>query len=53
MVKFRSLAVPGHSIGLTATLFDHAGAGLVCHVAAPEDGRTPSPVLQTGREKMM
>jgi len=38
----RSVAVPGHSNARTATRFGQTDAGLLCHVAAPGDGRTPA-----------
>ena len=36
------MAVPGHSNARTATRFGQTDAGLLCHVAAPGDGRTPA-----------
>jgi len=36
------VAVPGHSHVLTATRFRQSVADLLCHIAAPGDGRTPA-----------
>jgi len=38
----RGVAVPGHSNARTATRFGQTDAGLLCHVAASGDGRTPA-----------
>ncbi|MGD0253643.1 MAG: hypothetical protein ABSC01_13215 [Verrucomicrobiota bacterium] len=38
----RSVAVPGHSYVRTATRFRQSAADLLCHIAAPGDGRTPT-----------
>ncbi len=38
----RSVAVPRHSNARTVTRFGQTDAGLLCHVAAPGDGRTPA-----------
>jgi hypothetical protein len=36
------VAVPGHSYVRTATSFRQSAADLLCHIAAPGDGRTPT-----------
>ena len=37
----RRAAVPGRSNGRMAMRIEFSNDGLVCHIAAPEDGRTP------------
>jgi hypothetical protein len=37
-----AVAVPGHSNGQMATCFGQSDGGLLCHVAAPGDGRAPA-----------